>query len=546
MLKVQKINWFYAALILFMVSLPFSEALISISGVLLLLTSFFNRKHRSDLFTLAQQKELLLFSSIYLVYLLGLLFTDDRQWALYDLQKNIPFLIIPLSFLIAKPLTKAQLDNLLKIFVVSVIVSAFITMVDFYLKDETSVLSAQEFGFIHHIRFSMQLVFSWIILAVFLYLNWTRAGRLLKLAALAMMLFLVLFLLWHQSLTGLFSFLGTTMVGLLLLTVQLKSLVKKRVAMALLFLIVLLPAAYLYYAVNRYYDVDKFVYEELDTTTRNGNPYRHDLGDQRIENGHWVGLYWNEQEMKAAWNERANLKYDDSDQHGHRVKQTLVRYLTSRDLRKDAEGVNRLTETDIDNIEAGISNYLLARKGFSLYPRIYVSIWEIDTYLKTGHANHKSLAQRIEYTKAALSIIQEHFWFGVGTGNWKQAYHDAYQQNQSQMDPAQYADAHNQYLNYMVKFGLVGLIWILFAILYPVVVTKSYRDPVFFLFLISLFLANFGDSNFETHVGSSFFVLFYCMFVASGKEEIVYYENADMLENDVKANYGKKWLESEI
>ncbi len=522
MFKVQKINWFYASLILFMVALPFSEALISISGVLLLIAAVFHRKHRSKLLSLPQQKELLLFSSIYLVYLLGFFFTDDRKWALYDLQKNIPFLIIPLSFIIAKPLKNKQLINLLKIFVAAVSLSALITMLDFYLNDETSVLQAQQFGFIHHIRFSMQLVFSLIILAVLLYLKRTQMNRWLKPVAYALMLFLLLFLLWHQSLTGLLSFLGTTFIGILLLMYQLKNRPAQNAAFALLLLVVLLPAVYLYYAVNRYYDVDPVAYEDLDQTTRNGNPYQHDLDDQRLENGHYVGLYWSEQEMKAAWNARTDLKYDDRDQHGQQVKQTLARYLTSKNLRKDAEGVNRLTEADIDNIEAGISNYLLARKGLSLYPRVYVSIWELDTYLKTGHANHKSLAQRIEYTKAALTIIREHFWLGVGTGNWKQAYHDAYQQNQSQMDPAQYADAHNQYLNYMVKFGLVGLLWILFAIIYPVVITKSYRHPIFFLFLISLLLANFGDSNFETHVGSSFFALFYCLFVASGKGEAGY------------------------
>jgi O-antigen ligase len=519
MFKAQKINWFYAALILFMVSLPFSEALISISGVLLLLISFFHRKRSSELLSPAHQKELLLFSSIYLVYLLGFLFTDDQKWALYDLQKNIPFLIIPLSFMIAKPLSKEQLTNLLKVFVVAVSLSALITIVGFYLNNEASVLRAQEFGFIHHIRMSMQVVFSLIIVAVYLWLNWKRAASWQKPTALAAMCFLVLFLLWHQSLTGLLSFLGTAVIGLLLLLVQLKNRAKQQVVMALLLLVILLPIAYLYYAVDRFYDVDPLAYEELDQTTTNGNPYQHDLDDQRLENGHYIGLYWNEQEMKAAWNARANLKYDDPDQHGHVVKQTLVRYLTSRNLRKDAEGVNQLTEKDIGNIETGISNYLLARKGLSLYPRVYVSIWEIDTYLKTGHANHKSLAQRIEYTKAALAIIREHFWFGVGTGNWKRAYHDAFVENRSQMDLAQYAGAHNQYLDYMVKFGLVGLLWILFAITYPLVITKSYRHSIFFLFLISLLFANFGDSNFETHVGSSFFVLFYCLFVASAKGE---------------------------
>jgi O-antigen ligase len=136
----------------------------------------------------------------------------------------------------------------------------------------------------------------------------------------------------------------------------------------------------------------------------------------------------------------------------------------------------------------------------------------LDTYLKTGVANHRSLAQRIEYTNAALTIIKENFWLGVGTGNWKKAYRDHYIENDSQMEAARFGNVHNQYLNYMVKFGLIGFLYIMFAILYPVVKTKAYKNPLFFLFLVIMFIGNLGDANFETHTGSNFFVFFYCLF----------------------------------
>ena len=121
--------------------------------------------------------------------------------------------------------------------------------------------------------------------------------------------------------------------------------------------------------------------------------------------------------------------------------------------------------------------------------------------------------RRIEFAKAAVTIIRNNFWFGVGAGNWKEEFKKTYIQSNSKLEQSLYASSHNQYLNYMVKFGFAGFILIMFFIIYPVIKTKSYRDPLFMLFLVFLFFANFADSNFETHMGSSFFLFFYCLFV---------------------------------
>ena len=402
----------------------------------------------------------------------------------------------------------------------TVLASAAITMIGFYLKNERTVLNAQEFGFIHHIRFSFEVVLAMIVLAFLLASNQLHFRRTGKIVVLGSLLFLFLFLIWNQSFTGLVAFLGTAFVGVLLLVSKLQNRRMKLVAWAGMSVLVLAPVLYLSYSVHKFYTIDRVDFDHLDQTTALGHQYTHHLKDKHIENGHYVGLYWCEPEMRDTWNNRAETKYDSIGANGYEVKYTLIRYLTSKNLRKDATGVNQLSGNDIQNIEAGISNYILANKGLSLYPRIYVSIWELDNYFKTGDANQQSISQRIEFVKAALTIIKDHFWLGVGTGNWEAAYREAYQKNKSKMDPARYGNAHNQYLNYMVKFGLVGLLWILFAIVYPVVKTESYRNPVFLLFLVTMFIANFGDSNFETHVGGSLFALIYCLFVSTSNWKI--------------------------
>jgi hypothetical protein len=191
----------------------------------------------------------------------------------------------------------------------------------------------------------------------------------------------------------------------------------------------------------------------------------------------------------------------------------LFRYLTSKGLRKDAEGIKSLTTKDIENIENGITNVIFQEKKYTLYPRIYQTVWEYYMYSITGNPSYQSFSQRLEYSKAAISIIKKHFWFGVGAGNWREEFKNTYIENNSKLKEGLYASSHNQFLNYMVKFGISGFILIMFFIVYPIVKTGSYRDLLFLLFLVFLFFANFADSNFESHMGSSFFLFFYCLFI---------------------------------
>ena len=514
-----KENWFYFAALIFAVALPFSEGLISVSIGLLFIAALIQYKKSNLKAKFGQSKYLIVITGVFLVYIVWLLGTNDWKWAVYDLQKNISYLIIPLAFLLAPSLTHNQQNRVLSVFSLAVLLSSLITLIYFYLQKEQSVLGAQEYGFIHHIRFSFELIFAMVIFLSILFFN-KKNNLLFHAGMIAACIFLFAFLIWHQSLTGLATFLGTAFISILLLTRKMKSKIFKFTVYTILILLIVVPVAYLKYAIDRYYDVDPIQPEKLEKFTAKGNKYHHEPDNNQIENGHHVWLYVCEKELEEEWNKRASLKYKDLDKNNYQVKYTLIRYLTSKNLRKDAEGVNQLSSEDILNIENGISNYMLANRRLSLYPRIYVSIWELDHYFKTGNANHKSLAQRIEYTKAAFTIIRDNFWFGVGTGNWKKAYADAYYLNKSKMDPARYGDAHNQYLNYMVKFGLVGLLLILFVIFYPIIKLKTYRDPVFFIFMIIMLLGNFGDSNFETHVGSNFFIFFYCLLIIPETERL--------------------------
>jgi uncharacterized membrane protein len=73
--------------------------------------------------------------------------------------------------------------------------------------------------------------------------------------------------------------------------------------------------------------------------------------------------------------------------------------------------------------------------------------------------------------------------------------------------------SHNQFLTYLVAYGIIGLIWFLFAILYPAVVKKSFQSFFFLVFFTITMVSFFSDDTLNNQAGISFFAFFYSWFV---------------------------------
>ena len=169
-------------------------------------------------------------------------------------------------------------------------------------------------------------------------------------------------------------------------------------------------------------------------------------------------IYICEVELRNEWNKRSTYYYDGKDKKGQNISQTLIRYLTSKGLRKDSIGVSKLTKEDIGLIEDGYSNYIFKRK-LGIYPRIYQILWEIDTYKKQGNPSGHSITQRLEFQKNAIQIIKKNFWLGVGTGDVQQAFNIQYNISNSPLAQRWRLKAHNQLITFFLTFGVFGFLW---------------------------------------------------------------------------------------
>jgi hypothetical protein len=242
------------------------------------------------------------------------------------------------------------------------------------------------------------------------------------------------------------------------------------------------------------------------------------MDNRIIENGYRMGLYQCETEMREIWNKRSKLDYDGPDHKNQELKYTLIRYLTSLGLRKDAFGVSQLTDQDINLIERGFANSLY-RQPKRLRVRIYETIWEVDQYRKGANPSGHSVTQRLEYLKTGWAIFLDHPWAGVGTGDTRQSFDQKYVQLQSRLDQAWRLRAHNQFLSFMIAFGILGFILIMVSLILPAILEKRFGSYFVLLFFITAMLSFLNEDTLETQAGVAFFAVFYAMFIFGTDEK---------------------------
>lgn len=510
---------FFFSLIITAGVFPFSEALVSISAGLLLFQTLVLQAWKHPAVNLQSWKCVLLLVSIFGVYLIGTIFTEDFSFALYELKKVVFWIVFPLAIFLSPRLSEKKTYLVLYVFILSVAVSSFIFAGKLILDNYLQLADFRSVSIVSHIRFSFQVSLAIILLAWFLFRKNKLPVKIPSYILFVTFLWLALFLILLKSLLGIFAFFGVLLVSIIIFISGAKNKSGRIVFGFLLLFIVLIPVFYIGGVIKEYFNFEKIDPATIEKYTTSGNLYHHNLEQGMRENGHLVYIYVCEEELRQEWNKRSEVKYDEN-LNGYMLGTTLIRYLTSLGYRKDSVGMSKLSEKDIQLIQEGVTNYKFKNHEFSIYPRIYETIWELDYYMRTGDPNEKTLAQRIEYVKASLILIKENPFLGIGTGNWVIKYNEVYDRMDTKLSPEKRGPSHNQYLNYLVKFGILGFVWILFALLYPVFKLEHRKNFVFILFLVFIAFANLGDANLESHMGLSFFAFFYSFFLWNSAEDM--------------------------
>ena len=501
-------NIYFIILAILLISIPFSKFGISVSEFSLLGLWFFSFKYKDKLKTLYANKTAIIFITIYLLYLVGLLYTNDMKFGLHSIKIKLPLILFPVVLLSIPAFSKKQLKVLMYIFVAAIFAKTLETTTIILLANNPFD-DIRRISSISHIRFSIFIIFSIYVLVYYFFIN--QKNKILSLKFIIPKLLIIwffLFLFIIQSITGIFIFFIISYILFFYFTLKNKKIIFNLIS-------IIIPISIFFYillSINNFYNVKIDNFDELEKKTANNILYSHDTTRLEIENGNYVWIYLCEKELSQNWNKVSEIKYDSLDNMGHELKYTLIRYLTSKGYNKDSIGIYKLTNDDILNIENGIANYKFYNK-YNFNNRVYKIIWQIDIYMKGGNPSGHSVTQRIEFLKTAMHIIKKNPIFGVGTGDIKKMLANQYEKDDSILNLKFRKFTHNQYVTFATTLGIVGFLWIGFAIFFPFFKNKKYKHLLPTVFFLISIISMLNEDTWETQISVTFFALLYSLFI---------------------------------
>jgi O-antigen ligase len=95
----------------------------------------------------------------------------------------------------------------------------------------------------------------------------------------------------------------------------------------------------------------------------------------------------------------------------------------------------------------------------------------------------------------------------------KAAFQEFYETNNSPLEAKWRRRAHNQFLTFMISFGIPGLIICLLALIAPLFLAKRHHSFMATGFFILMFLSMINEDTLETSIGASFVAFFYALFL---------------------------------
>lgn len=447
--------------------------------------------------------------SLFVLYLFGLFYTQDFGSALDELRVGLPFISLPLVLFSSTVLTKKEIDLSLYAFILGCFLNtAWCMLYGFVIHQEE--IGRNLSRFMSHIRLGL---FIDMACACCIYFFHQSNKPSLKYLWVCLFIYFVSALILLGLVSGLVIFLVLFFLFLFYLFLK-QNKTFMRLGLLLLFTTAILLIAYVHTISKEQTSISNSPYNQLKQSNRQGRSYIQMDSAGMVENGNFVFRNIQLQDLKNTWNSRVpedSFSYDKAyNLHRYAV---LLRYLSSASLSKDKEGVEKLTEKDIQNIKNNITNYKIAEWSF-LRIRIYELINDYADYKNGRDVNGHSIGMRFYFWHTALVVMKQNFWFGVGTGDTQLELNQVYKSKLKELSPKYYLKPHNQFLSIAVSFGFFGLIIFLMMLLFPFYYLSPFLSPLYKVFFTILFLSFLTEDTLGTQAGAAFYTIFNTLFCA--------------------------------
>jgi hypothetical protein len=433
-----------------------------------------------------------------------------------QLRVVMPWLGLPVIISSYPPLNRRKLFILLQVFILGVVFHTILSYLSYLGLPLWEVENYRELNlFINTHRFALTIVLAIFFLTYIIKETNYNANKFTYLAYVLILIWLVYFLLFSKILTGILVFLITAAGYAVFLVLSSKNLFLRLGSL----MAGLLLLGFAIHHVSKIYDdfwgVPEIERTELPAKTVNGNFYTHDLHSQELINGHYLNLYICEEELRKEWNERSEIRYGKKIGYYGKISDVLKRYLTSKGLTKDSVGISKLDQSDIETVENRIINYKF--RSFDFTDRLYLIAKEIYNY-QNNNKPQGPFTARLYSIDQAVEIIKENPVIGHGTHTLNIAFDRYYEKNN--LTGEYYVASHNQYLRYLIEFGIIGLVWFLGSIFYPYLKIRGYKVFLLNGMFAYYLLASTMNNTFSAQLALTIWVTFYSVF-------FVYFNQSD-------------------
>lgn len=479
------------------VAIPLSDLVMSMMLIFLAANWLIEWDFKNKWQRLKEHKSALLAFFFLFVMLLGFVRADNYMLALDYWISKLPLYLAPLIVATSKPLSRKELTFILACFVASVLFATIYSSI-FYATHE--IVDIREISvFISHIRFSLCIDVA-IVLLLYYAFREKNSPKILRTIAGSVSLWFLIYLFIAQTLTGIVLLFVVALAYLVyLLAHHWKKAAYRWTSVVLLGLLTVF-LVWVSTVSWQYFHVDKAQYASVDSVTLNGHPYENNP-NSIVENGSYIGMYVCEEELEKAWNMRSEHSLEDP-----MLKESLIRYLNSRHLRKDSVGVMALSDEDVQNVEMHIANEAYTSH-FGIKRALYPMFFSIELYRCSGDIQNSSLLQRVEYWRAAWRVVQHHWLWGVGLGNHKVVVGEQLARDGSRLVGKEKVGCHNQWLTLWLMGGIVVLLYFILMLIYPFYEQKKKISFVYIAFFIILVGSMFTEDTLETEAGLTLFAV---------------------------------------
>ncbi len=511
MLNNKKIAFyiFYVGLFGLSVSISVSKFATSVGMILMVVGWLIKWDWLEKANKLKANKSVLLVSvSIFLIYVIGTVHSENMSYALKDLKIKLPIFLLP--FLLATSFDIKK-KHIVSCFVLMTSSAIFATIIGFatYLNsvdNEFGVMNLRMISpFISLIRLSLILSIGyglglWGLTQLKSHLKW------LIFIPLSWIIFIFVF---SESLTGLFFIPIITLFFILFLFKKFR---KVTIGVSIIIFSAFLVISF------QIYSIYNMVFQTVELPTLektiNGNNYNH-YENTTKENGFYTYKHICYSEIEREWNKRSHVLYS-SIKNGSDFSAIIFRYLSSKGLKKDSIGLSQISDIEIKAIEAGITNEFILHAN-PIQKIIHKLFWEFNEAIESGRYKGNSVTSRLVFAVTGLKVASNNFIFGVGIGDVKEEMLKEYKRRPNYQEEQFFQSAHNQFITTAVGLGFVGLSVLVFSMFY---LLRSYSGSMRYLFLLIqgiLIFSMFWEDTLETQAGVAIFSLSLNIFLFENK-----------------------------